>query len=166
MINGKSVLAVIPARGGSKGLPRKNIKDLAGKPLIAWSIDAAKKSKYIDRCIVSTDDKSVAETSKQHGSIVPFMRPPELATDDANSNDVILHALEMLGDPYDIVMLLQPTSPLRKSEDIDHALEFVQGNNVPTVVSVCSSNKPLHWHFTLESDGKLKPVYPSNFFYE
>ena len=93
------------------------------------------------------------------------MRSVELATDDANSNDVILHTLDKLGDPYDIVILLQPTSPLRKSKDIDQALEFMQGNNVPIVVSVCKSNKPLHWHFTLETDGKLKPVFKDKPFY-
>ena len=165
MISGKSVLAIIPARGGSKELPQKNILPLAGKPLIVWSIEAANKSKYIDRCIVSTDDKAIADSSKKNGSEVPFMRPSKLATDVANSNDVILHALDKLGDPYDIVMVLQPTSPLRESKDIDQALEFMQQNNVSAVVSICSSNKPLHWHFTLETDGKLKPVYEDKIIY-
>jgi len=165
MIKGKSVLAVIPARGGSKGLHRKNILPLAGKPLIVWTIEAAKKSKYIDRLIISTDSKEIADVAKQYNCEVPFMRPPELATDDANSNDVILHALDKLGDPYDIVMVLQPTSPLRESKDIDQALEFMQQNNVSAVVSICSSNKSLHWHFTLETDGKLKPVYEDKIIY-
>ena len=165
MIKGKSVLAVIPARSGSKGLPNKNILELAGKPLIAWSIEAASESKYIDRLIISTDSKEIADAAKQYNCDVPFMRPPELATDDANLNDVILHALDKLEDPYDIVMVLQPTSPLRKSKDIDQALEFMQKNNILAVVSICSSNKPLHWHFTLETDGKLKPVFKNNIFY-
>ena len=158
MIKGKSVLAVIPARGGSKGLPNKNILELAGKPLIAWSIEAASESKYIDRLIISTDSKEIADVAKQYNCEVPFMRPPELATDDANLNDVILHALDMIGDPYDIVIILQPTSPLRDSEDIDHALEFMRDNNVPTVVSVCKANKPLNWHFIVKVDGTLKPI--------
>ena len=165
MIKGKSVLAVIPARSGSKGLPNKNILELAGKPLIVWSIEAASESKYIDRLIISTDSKKIADVAKQYNCEVPFMRPSELSTDDANLNDVILHTLDMIGDPYDIVIILQPTSPLRDSEDIDHALEFMRENNVPTVVSVCSSNKPLHWHLTLETDGKLKPLYSSKFFF-
>jgi len=165
VIKGKSVLAVIPARGGSKGLPNKNILELAGKPLIAWSIEAASESKYIDRLIISTDSKEIADVAKQYNCEVPFMRPPELATDDANSDEVILHALDKLGDKYDIVMVLQPTSPLRESKDIDQALELMQKNNISAVVSVCSSKKPLHWHFTLESDGKLKQIYKDKIFY-
>jgi len=165
MINGESILAIIPARGGSKGLPNKNILELGGKPLIAWSIEAALDSKYIDRLIVSTDSKKIADAAKQNNCEVPFMRPPELATDDANSNDVILHALDKLGDLYDVVMVLQPTSPLRGSKDIDQALEFMQKNNISTIVSICRSNKPLHWHFTLETKGKLKPVYKDKNFY-
>jgi len=165
VIKGKSVLAVIPARGGSKGLPNKNILELVGKPLIAWSIEAASDSKYIDRLIISTDSKEIADVAIKYNCEVPFMRPPELATDDANSNDVILHALDKLEHPYDIVILLQPTSPLRKSKDIDQALEFMQKNNVSVVVSVCSSNKPLYWHFTLGTDGNLKPLYNDKLFY-
>jgi len=165
VIKGKSILAVIPARGGSKGLPKKNILELAGKALIAWSIEAASKSRYIDRLIISTDSKKIADVAKQYNCEVPFMRPPELATDDANSDEVILHALDKLGDKYDIVMVLQPTSPLRESKDIDQALELMQKNNISAVVSVCSSKKPLHWHFTLESDGKLKQIYKDKIFY-
>mgnify|MGYP001164840229 CR=1 FL=1 len=93
------------------------------------------------------------------------MRSVELATDDANSNDVILHALDILQEHYDIVIVLRPTSPLRESKDIDQALESMQKNNVSAVVSICSSNKPLHWHFTLETDGKLKPVCKDKIFY-
>ena len=158
MINDQTVLAIIPARGGSKRLLRKNILKLAGKPLIAWSIEAAQGSKYINKCIVSTDDKEIAEVAKKNGCEVPFIRPPELATDDASSNDVIEHAINNLEEQYDIVMILQPTSPLRKAEDIDHALEFMRENNVPTVVSVCKANKPLNWHFIVKVDGTLKPI--------
>ena len=160
MISGKSVLAIIPARGGSKELPQKNILPLAGKPLIVWSIEAANKSKYIDRCIVSTDDEEIAQLAKKYGCEVPFMRPAELATDDANVNDVFLHVLDLLREQYDILVVLQPTSPLRESEDIDHALEMIEHENVSAVVSVCKSNKPLPWHFTIEKDGVLKSVFP------
>ena len=159
MINGKSVLAVIPARGGSKGLPGKNILPLAGKPLIAWSIEAAHESKYIDKCIVSTDDKEIAGVAKKHGCEVPFMRSAELSTDDANSNNVFLHALDMLENQYDIVMVLQPTSPLRKTEDIDTALELMLNQNKPALVSVCEASKPLQWHRTINKDGTLEPVF-------
>tara|TARA_B100001971_G_C18058548_1_gene466657 strand:- start:171 stop:857 length:687 start_codon:yes stop_codon:yes gene_type:complete len=160
MISGKSVLAIIPARGGSKELPQKNILPLAGKPLIVWSIEAANKSKYIDRCIVSTDDEEIAQLAKKYGCEVPFMRPAEFATDDANVNDVFLHVLDLLREQYDILVVLQPTSPLRESEDIDHALEMIEHENVSAVVSVCKSNKPLPWHFTIEKDGVLKSVFP------
>ena len=125
----------------------------------------AKKSKYIDRCIVSTDDEGIAQVAKKYGCEVPFIRPVELATDDANSNDVILHALDILQEHYDIVIVLHPTSPLRESKDIDQALEFMRKNNVSVVVSVCSSNKPLYWHFTLGTDGNLKPLYNDKLFY-
>ena len=161
MIHNNKVLGIIPARGGSKGLPGKNLKNLGGKPLIAWSIGEVKKSKYIDRCIVSTDDEGIAQVAKKYGCEVPFIRPVELATDDANSNDVILHALDILQDNYDIVTVLQPTSPLRKTEDIDYALEFMIEKNAQAVVSVCKSNKPIKWHFTIERDHTIKPVYLS-----
>ena len=160
MINNNRILGVIPARKGSKGLPGKNLKNLGDKPLIAWSIIEAKKSKYIDRCIVSTDDEEIAQLAKKYGCEVPFMRPAELATDDANVNDVFLHVLDLLREQYDILVVLQPTSPLRESEDIDHALEMIEHENVSAVVSVCKSNKPLPWHFTIEKDGVLKSVFP------
>jgi len=160
VINGKSVLAIIPARGRSKRLPGKNILPLAGKPLIVWSIQEAKKSKYIDRYIVSTDDEKIAKTAKRYGCEVPFMRPAELATDDASSNDVILHALDMLQEHYDIVLILQPTSPLRKAKDIDDALELMDRENAPAVVSVCESKKTPRWYFSVQKDGRLKSFFP------
>ena len=98
MINGKFVLAVIPARGGSKGLPRKNILPLSGKPLIVWSIEAAKKSKYIDSCIVSTDDNVIAKVAESHGCEIPFIRPKHLARDKSATMDVILHALNFFSN--------------------------------------------------------------------
>jgi len=161
MIDVKTILAVIPARGGSKGLPGKNILPLAGKPLIVWSIEAAKESKYIDTCIVSTDDDRIATVAEKYGCDVPFLRPEELATDESNSSDAILHALEKLEDRYDIVIILQPTSPLRTTEDIDNALELMIGKHAPIVVSICKSNKPIYWHYTLENNRTIKPVYPS-----
>ena len=157
MIKEKSILAIIPARSGSKGLPNKNILELHDKPLIAWSIIEANKSKYIDKCIISTNDKHIADISILYKGEVPFIRPPDLSTDDANLNDVIKHAINTIDNQYDIVILLQPTSPLRKSFDIDKALEVMIARDAPAVVSVCQSNKPIHWNYIIKQDGLLKP---------
>ena len=126
MINGKKILAIIPARGGSKGLPGKNIKEMLGKPLIAWSIEQGLNSKYIDRLIVSTDEQEIAEIAKKFGADVPFLRPKEIAIDEAKTIDVILHAINFVEknhDLYEILVLLEPTSPLRETNDIDNAIE-------------------------------------------
>lgn len=123
----KKIIAIIPARGGSKGLPGKNIKPLLGKPLIAWTIEQARKSKYIDKLIVSTDDKKIAEISKMHGADVPFLRPKEFAKDNSPMSDAIMHVinrLEKKGEFFDVVVLLEPTSPLRKENDIDDAIKL------------------------------------------
>jgi CMP-N-acetylneuraminic acid synthetase len=130
MINGKTVIAIIPARGGSKGLPGKNIRLIAGKPLIAWSIDKARKSRYLDEILVSTDSEEIASVSREAGANVPFLRPAELATDRASSYDVIRHALAYhreRGREFDYVVLLEPTSPLREDDDVDRMLEKLDG---------------------------------------
>jgi len=156
MYKGRSILALIPARGGSKRLPRKNIRPLLGKPLIAWTIEQALISKYIDRVIVSTDDKEIAEVSQKYGAEVPFMRPKELATDEAGSVDVILHALKYLedADNYspDIVVLLQPTSPLRTTEETDKALELFFTNKYDSLISVYEAPKHYLWLFESKED--------------
>lgn len=126
MISGKRVLAIIPARGGSKGLVGKNIRDLCGKPLIAWSIEKANKSQYLDVVLVSTDSNEIADVALRYGATVPFLRPADLATDSASTYDVIRHALkhyrEAEGREFDYVVLLEPTSPLREDDDIDRML--------------------------------------------
>ncbi|MBN1762919.1 MAG: acylneuraminate cytidylyltransferase family protein [Methanomicrobia archaeon] len=125
------IIAIIPARGGSKGLPRKNIKPLLGKPLIAWTIEQAKKSKYIDKVIVSTEDEEIAEISKEYGAEVSFLRPKELARDDSPTIEVILHAInwfEKRDEYFDLVVLLEPTSPLRDVEDIDNCVKMLVNN--------------------------------------
>ena len=131
MIGGKKVLALIPARGGSKGLPGKNIRPMCGKPLIAWSIEKAKLSKYLDTVLVTTDCQEIAGVAKQYGAYVPFLRPAELATDRSSTYDVIRHALDYLRDEegrtFDYVVLLEPTSPLREDDDIDRMLERLSG---------------------------------------
>lgn len=140
MYKGKKILALIPARGGSKGLPRKNIRPLLGKPLIAWSIEHGLSSKYLDSVVVSTDDEEIASIAKKHGAQAPFLRPKELATDEATSIDVIAHAVDSLrvaGDAFDYLVLLEPTSPLREAPDIDACIErLVDAAAALAIVSV------------------------------
>ena len=161
MYKGNNILGLIPARGGSKGLPRKNIKPLVGKPLIAWTIEQALVSKYLDRVVVSTDDKEIAEISKKYGADIPFVRPKELAEDNTKGIDVVLHAIEWLSEndkqkQYDLIILLQPTSPLRAKEDIDKAIEFLFLKEAKAVVSVCEVDHHPLWSNTLPEDGCMK----------
>jgi CMP-N,N'-diacetyllegionaminic acid synthase len=153
------LLAIIPARGGSKGIPRKNIKPLAGKPLIHWTIEAALRCSAIDRVIVSTDDREIADISVQAGASVPFLRPPELSTDTSKSLDPVLHLLDHVksSDQYipDSILLLQPTSPLRTSADIDAAIELQTQKDRDAVVSVCEVSHPVTWFRQLDADGKF-----------
>jgi CMP-N-acetylneuraminic acid synthetase len=123
---------LIPARGGSKGLPGKNILPLSGKPLIAWTILQGLASEHTDDVVVSTDDKKIAQISRRYGADVPFMRPDELATDTATSIDVVFHALDHLsgiGKEYDYVAVLEPTSPLRKKGDLDKSIRILIDSN-------------------------------------
>jgi len=150
MIQKKKILAIIPARGGSKRLPRKNILDLAGKPLISWSIDAAKNSRYIDRVILSSDDAEIIQVAQECGCDVPFTRPKELAEDATRSIDVVTHALKSLEEVYDYVILLQPTSPLRTSEDIDAAIELCLEKEATSVIGVCEMEHSPLWSNTLD----------------
>ena len=125
MYKDRKCLAIITARGGSKGLPGKNIKTLLGKPLIAWTIEKGLESKYIDRVIVSTDSAEIASIAEKYGAEVPFMRPEELSGDNIGSYDVVAHAIDYLvknGDEYDYVVLLEPTSPMRKKDDLDNGI--------------------------------------------
>lgn len=128
MHNGKTVLGIIPARGGSKGLPRKNLLPLGGKPLIAWTIGQAGGSRLLDRAIVNTDDPEIAETARRFGGDVPFLRPAELAADETPILDVIRHAVAHFaerGSSWDYIALLEPTSPLRAPGDIDAAIRML-----------------------------------------
>ena len=133
MIEGKKVLALIPARGGSKGLPGKNIRPMCGKPLIAWTIEKSKASKYVDMTLVTTDCRVILDVARQYGANVPFMRPVELATDRSSTYDAIRHALEYLreeeGETFDYIVLLEPTSPLREDDDIDKMLEHLSAKS-------------------------------------
>lgn len=154
MIGTRKVLALIPARGGSKGIPGKNIADLAGKPLIAWTIEAAKACPGIDSIVLSTDDPAIASVAARFGCEVPFMRPPELATDVSSSMDVVYHSLERLPG-FDVVLLLQPTSPLRTSTDIEACLDLLK--NAPAVVSVRPSEDHPFLTYEISVGGTLAP---------
>ena len=161
MYKGKNILGLIPARGGSKGLPRKNIKPLLGKPLIAWTIEQALASEYLDKVIVSTDEKEIADISKKYWAEVPFMRPKELAKDNAKGIDVVLHVIDwfMKNDKlkqFDLLMLLQPTSPLRITEDIDKTIEYLFSKEAKAIVSVCEVDHHPLWSNTLPEDGCMK----------
>jgi len=154
VIAGQSVLALIPARGGSKGLPGKNIAPVAGRPLLAWTVDAASGSKYIDRTVLSSDDEAIISVAAGLGLEVPFRRRPELARDDTPSIDVVIDALDRLPG-HGIVVLLQPTSPLRSAADIDAALERMQAAGAPAVVSLRAAEDHPAWTFKLADDGRL-----------
>lgn len=155
MHNKKSFLAIIPARGGSKRLPRKNVLDLAGKPLIAWTIGAALDSKYIDQVIVTSDDDEILEISKNNGADV-LKRPDELSSDTATTFDVIEHAIKQVKTKYDFVILLQPTSPLREKKHIDEAVEVLQQKSSDAVISVCEVDHSPLWSNTIPESGSLE----------
>lgn len=158
MIEGKKILAVIPARGGSKGIPKKNIRKLAGKPLIAWTIDAALKSQYIDKCVVSTDDFEIQKVAECYGGEV-LVRPDELAQDDSPSIATILHAVD--NNPnFDFVVMLQPTSPLRTEKDIDACIEVCIRGNEECCVSVTEVAVSPYWMYKLDNENRLNAILP------
>lgn len=151
MIDNNRVIALILARGGSKRLPRKNILLLKDKPLIAWTIESAQKSKFVDRVIVNSDDDEIIAIAQKYNAEVPYKRPAELATDTTTSSEVILHAISELKLSQDktIIILLQPTSPFRTSQDIDEVLSLLVNNNADGVVSVCKCSHSPIWSNTL-----------------
>lgn len=151
------VLGLIPARGGSKGIPSKNIKPFAGRPLIAWTIDAALNSTRLADVVVSTNDATIGEVARRYGAKTPFVRPEELARDDTPGVEPALHALTMLPE-FDAVMLLQPTSPLRRAEDIDACIRFAEASDAPCAVSVCSAPRHPYWMYTLDASQRLNPL--------
>ena len=167
MFRKKSILAFIPARAGSKGLRHKNTRSFAGKPLLCWTIDAARGSKYIDRTLVSTDGARIAKVAKAAGADVPFMRPAALATDSASILHAICHATDWLeqneGSSYDYVIMLQPTSPLRSAKHIDQAIEYYFNNRKTerdTLVSVTTAPKAVVWLLEKNTSGYLDFCFP------
>lgn len=165
MENNKKIIAIIPARGGSKGILGKNIKLLDGKPLIAYTIEAALQSKCLDRIIVSTDDKKIAEVSKKYGAEI-IKRPKFLAGDKAKTIDAVFHvfdALEREKYVFDFLVLLQPTSPLRTAKDIKEAIELFQNTSPELLVSVYKMEPPPYWCFRIEKN-YLKPIFGLKYF--
>lgn len=153
-----SVIAVIPARGGSKGVPHKNIKELCGKPLISYTIKAALDSGIFDKVIVSTDDPMIAEVSKKYGAEIPFLRPDNISGDMATSDDVMLHALKFYeenGVKFDEICKLQPTSPLRTGEHIVEAYNQYKDKDANFTVSICECEHSPLWCGTIDEDGLL-----------
>ena len=148
----KTYMAIIAARGGSKRLPNKNIIEFAGKPLIAWTIEAGLNCKFFDKVIVTTDDEKIADVSKEFGAEAPFLRPKELATDSAKSEDVIIHAVNYYkekNETFENIVLLQPTSPLRDAVEIENAIDFFIKRNASAVVSVNKVDHSPLWMNTL-----------------
>ncbi len=154
MNKNKTFLAIIPARGGSKRLPRKNVLELCGKPLIAWSIEAGLKSKYIDKLIVTSDDEDILSISEKYGSDI-IKRPEELSNDTATTFDALKHTIDNL-EKYDYIVLLQPTSPLRNEKYLDEAIELLEQKNADAVISVCEMDHSPLWSNTLPEDGCMK----------
>lgn len=157
-----SLLALIPARGGSKGIPRKNIRPFCGKPLLQWSIDVALAAPSIDRVIVSTDDMEIAELARIGGADVPFLRPQHLSSDTAPGICPVLHALEQLPE-VDQVLLMQPTSPLRRVEDVEAIVALCPQSGSFSAVSLSLSGKHPAWMFGLSTDDHLQPLFPGTF---
>lgn len=156
------ILAIIPARAGSKGIKDKNIIDLNGKPLIAYSIEAAKKSKYINRIVVSTDGEKIAQVAKEWGADVPFLRPDYLASDTAKTIDAVVHCVETLkemGDYYDYVVILQPTQPLRTAKHIDEAIEQLISSGEDGLVSISKVKEHPILMRTLDDTGHVVNLF-------
>lgn len=153
----KNILAIIPARGGSKGIINKNIVDISGKPLISWTIEAAKNSKYISKLILSSNDSNIIQIALDYGCEAPFIRPEELSQDHSSSSDVVLHAIEQIPD-FEYIMLLQPTSPLRTSKHIDESFELMISSNADSCVSISSLSKSINWMYYQEKNKHISPV--------
>lgn len=157
------MIAIVPARGGSKGLPGKNIKDLLGKPMIAYTIEEALKSKYITEVIISTDCTEIEKVALEYGAKSYFLRPEELASDTAKAIDNYIFTIDRLNNEfgYEIenFVVLQPTSPLRTVEDIDGAIELFNNKNADSVVSYTEEHHPIEWHKYITEDGKFENIF-------
>lgn len=155
------VLALITARGGSKGLPRKNVLLAGGKPLLAWTVDAAISAECVERVVLSSDDHEIMDAARSAGCDVPFCRPAHLASDVATSIDVVLHALDQLPG-YEYVVLLQPTSPLRTAADIDAAFKLMIESGAPSCVSACEVDQSPYLMFRTKDGNKVERLLPED----
>jgi CMP-N,N'-diacetyllegionaminic acid synthase len=167
MYRHNKILVVIPARGGSKGVPNKNIKELLGKPLIAYTIEQAKRSRYIDRTIVSTDSPAIADIAVSWGAEVPFLRPEALATDQSSTLDVLVHAIDWLEKnenyKFDILVLLHATTPLREPEDIDRSIELLLEKGVENVFTVTEAHRNPYFNMVEIKNNKVSLVKMGNY---
>ena len=153
------MIAIIPARGGSKGLPGKNIRQLVNKPLIQYTIEAATNAKCINRVVVTTDDTDIINVAVGAGAEVPFVRPERLASDTASAVDVYIHAIENINEPIDEnikFMVLLPTAPLRNEKHIDEAYDLFVQSGADTLISVKEAETPPNWYMTCDSKRRLK----------
>ena len=162
MFREQRVLAIVPARGGSKRLPGKNLHLVAGKPLIAWALEAGAKASAVDRTVLSTDDDALVASAVNQGFSDFLIRPAGLASDDASMTSVIAHAIKELkerGDDFGYLVLLQPTSPLRTAQHIDQAFDIMGKKNALGAVSICSTEHPKEWMGTISDDGLLDTFF-------
>ncbi|MFS2023581.1 cytidylyltransferase domain-containing protein [Massilia sp. CT11-137] len=155
----EEVLALIPARGGSKGLPRKNVLVAGGRPLIGWTIAAAQGSQVVGTTVLTSDDEEIMTAARACGCAVPFRRPEHLASDTASTMDVVFHALDQLPQ-FEYLVLLQPTSPLRTATDIDAAFDLMIRCNAPSCVSVADVEQSPYWMYRVGEDDRLDAVLP------
>ncbi len=166
MLHNKTFLCLMLARGGSKGVPGKNIKPLMGRPLMAYTIEAVQQAGFFDRFILSTDAPEIAAVAESYGVEVPFLRPAELSGDHASALDAIVHALKWVeahDKKYDYVQYIFPTAPLRTAEDIRNGAEWLLHKKGDMVLSVCETDQPLAWMNTLPPDKSLKNFVPKEF---
>jgi len=158
----KNVLAIIPARAGSKGIKNKNIKPLLGKPLIGWVLEEAAKSKEIDEVIVSTDSPKIAKVAQRYGAKTPFLRPKRMAFDSVSGLVPLIHALRFYRDNIaipDIAVCLQCTCPLTRAEDIDNAIKIFKKGNFDAVASVCNVDESPYWMVGADSKNRIRPLF-------
>ena len=159
-------IAIIPARGGSKRIPHKNIKPFVGKPIIAYSINAAQKTNLFKRIIISTDSEKIAEVSRAYGAEIPFWRPPELSDDYTGLSEVIIHALQWLldhGEVVEYICCIYPTAPLLKSEYLCRGYELIKDNNAKSAIAVTSFSSPIFRAYKINDAGRIEMVWPENF---
>jgi N-acylneuraminate cytidylyltransferase len=159
MTNGRSVIGVICARGGSKGVPRKNVRPLGGRPLVAWTIEAAQRARSLDRVILSSDDEEIIATAKSWRCEVPFVRPAELARDDSPIEDALIHAIDTLDRRYDYLVLLQASSPFRSAEDIEGCVRRCVEAGAPSCLTVTAAAKSPYLALALDPANRLSPLF-------